>query len=339
MKTKILIWGLGDRTAKFMERGYFDHCTVTVIVDTYSAVGSYKGHRVIRPSDVACHIQKADYIVVCNQFYSEIIGQMIELGIPLAKVIITDNVTDAFYLPFYERAKDILPEVYEVTKNRIIKSVKLNERDYSDDQTIFKDKRFDNPEYYQDYFRYRTFEFVCEEIAQADIQGAVAELGVFRGTFSALINKKFPDRKLYLFDTFEGFDEREAESEKNSGRCNESFIRSHKDTSVEIMLRSLPYPEQAIVCKGFFPESLTEDASRESFAFVSLDVDFEESTYHGLEFFYPRMSEGGYIFLHDYNTFFLGGVKAAVQRYEKAMGIRLKKIPLADRAGTLVIVK
>lgn len=45
------------------------------------------------------------------------------------------------------------------------------------------------------------------------------------------------------------------------------------------------------------------------------------------------------IFIHDYNTFFLEGVRAAVKRFEDASGKRLKKLPLADRAETLVILK
>ena len=75
------------------------------------------------------------------------------------------------------------------------------------------------------------------------------------------------------------------------------------------------------------------------YAFVSIDVDFEESIYSGLEFFYPRLSNGGYIFLHDYNSAFLHGVKNAVRRYESDNGIRIIKVPIADRAGTLIITK
>lgn len=41
------------------------------------------------------------------------------------------------------------------------------------------------------------------------IEGSVAEAGVYQGNFSAVINKCFPTRKLYLFDTFEGFDSKE----------------------------------------------------------------------------------------------------------------------------------
>ena len=41
---------------------------------------------------------------------------------------------------------------------------------------------------------------------------SVAEGGVFRGDFAKYINKVFPDSKLYLFDTFEGFDSRDVDS-------------------------------------------------------------------------------------------------------------------------------
>lgn len=81
------------------------------------------------------------------------------------------------------------------------------------------------------------------------------------------------------------------------------------------------------------------EASRELYAFVSIDVDFEDSIYEGLRFFYPRMNDRGVIFLHDYNSAFLSGVKSALKRYEQELGFLLRKIPLADRAGTLAIVK
>lgn len=74
------------------------------------------------------------------------------------------------------------------------------------------------------------------------------------------------------------------------------------------------------------------------FGFVSLDVDFEESTLNGLRFFYPRLIEGGYIFVHDYNHASLKGVKRAIERYESEIGT-LKKFPLPDSNGSLIITK
>ena len=59
----------------------------------------------------------------------------------------------------------------------------------------------------------------------------------------------------------------------------------------------------------------------------------------GLRFFYPRVVSGGIIFVHDYNTYYLEGIKKAVKRYEREIGRRFNKIPIADRAGTLIVLK
>lgn len=42
----------------------------------------------------------------------------------------------------------------------------------------------------------------------------MAELGVYKGKFAVEINKLFPYKKLYLFDTFEGFFSQDIDIEK-----------------------------------------------------------------------------------------------------------------------------
>lgn len=335
---KILIWGAGKRTAAYIERGLFRGANILAIVDSYVTEKVFCGYAVIRPDKIAGY-KTYDYIVVNNQFYREILRRLFELQVPIDKIIITDHVKEEPFRTCFEKAKGVIPKIYDLNKNIFKQIVKVNERDLCDDKTIYSDDYFKEPEYNSDYFRYRTFEFVAEEIIRKNIRGELAELGVFRGLFSAVINYRFPERKLYLFDTFEGFDEQEAKKEYEQGRCGLEFIDGHKNTSVEQMMNHIPFPEKVRICKGFFPESVTEDAKKEKYAFVSLDVDFEESTYEGLKFFYPRLSKGGYIFLHDYNTYFLGGIKVAVEKYEEYLGEKLKSVPIADRAGTLIIIK
>lgn len=46
-------------------------------------------------------------------------------------------------------------------------------------------------------------------IHEKNILGSVAEAGVFQGEFASVINSSFPEKILYLFDTFEGFDARD----------------------------------------------------------------------------------------------------------------------------------
>lgn len=187
-----------------------------------------------------------------------------------------------------------------------------------------------------DYVRSKSFELAVKEIRKRKVLGAVAEVGVFRGEFAQYINWAFPDWKLYLFDTFDGFDASEALKEMREGNCTEAFVEAYKQTNLKTVLDRMTSLDNIVIKQGFFPQSL--GGLEEKFTFVSIDVDFEDSIYEGLKYFYPRLSEGGYIFVHDYNSDLLG-VEKAIDKYEKENGIMLHKVPLADKSGTLVITK
>ena len=79
------------------------------------------------------------------------------------------------------------------------------------------------------------------------------------------------------------------------------------------------------------------ESLEDTFAFVSLDCDWEESLYQGLKYFYPRLREGGYIMVHDYNNV-LECAKKALQRYEKECG-RVPKVPICDAQGSIILTK
>lgn len=177
-----------------------------------------------------------------------------------------------------------------------------------------------------DWVRFKTLEAICRELG--GVPGAIAELGVFRGEFAAEMNALLPERRLYLFDTFAGFDPEED--------APEGLAAAHENASAAAVLQRLPHAEQAVVRAGIFPETAAglED---ETFALVSLDADLEESTLAGLRWFVPRMAEGGYLLLHDWNHPGLPGVRAAVERYETETGQRLRGVPVCDITGSFII--
>jgi len=162
-----------------------------------------------------------------------------------------------------------------------------------------------------DYIRASTLELIAREIYEKDIPGHTAELGVYRGDFAKLINRAFPDRKLYLFDTFEGFDKRDVEVEltNNYSTGEQDFSQ----TSVDLVLSKMEHREQCIVKKGYFPE--TTRGIDEKFAFVSIDVDLYAPMYEGLQYFYDHLQKGGYIMLHDYNNDGYKGIKNALRKF------------------------
>lgn len=336
---KIVLWGIGERTEYYMKLNYFSNCIIEGFVCTNRVEKNFWGKKVYDVDELKKIQDTIDYIVIANEFFEEIIVECESAGIDIEKIVMTDNIPLLPYKNYYKRLRDISAELYELLESTPYILVKKNEYDCVDKNIKIGLGKYNRSIYMQDYVRYRTFEMVASEIKKNNLVGAVAELGVFRGCFSSLINEIFLDKDIYLFDTFEGFDEDEAERELSNGTCEERFIQEHKDTSVELMLRNLKYPENAKICKGFFPDSISEEAKNAQFAFASIDVDFEDSMYEGLKFFYPRMARTGIIFVHDYNTFFLEGIKKAIERYENEIGKKLYKIPIADRAGTLVIIK
>jgi O-methyltransferase len=186
---------------------------------------------------------------------------------------------------------------------------------------------------YFDYIRLSTLELVGNEINAKGIKGNVAELGVYKGKFARYINQYFPDRILYLFDTFEGFDNRDVVREKNEHFS--SGDQDFSDTSVAAVLRLMPFPAKCRPVKGFFPESAM--GIEDTFAFVSLDADLYEPIYSGLQFFYPRLIKGGYIFIHDFNNDLYKGSRKAVEQFcvEHNIGF----VPLPDSGGSAIITK
>ena len=178
-----------------------------------------------------------------------------------------------------------------------------------------------------DYVRLATLELLCRRLA--DVPGAAAELGVYRGFFARCINQLLPERKIYLFDSFEGFAEEAC--------ATDSFQAAHANTTIEKVLAILPYPEKVILKPGFFPESL--GGLEEQFCLVSLDVDFYQTTLEGLRYFWPRIAEGGYLLLHDWGSPKLPGVAKALQDFERENGCRIPAIPLCDVGGSLILCK
>lgn len=173
----------------------------------------------------------------------------------------------------------------------------------------------------------------AEMIQERNIKGDCCELGVFRGEFAAEINRCLADRKLYLFDTFEGFDD--ADLKEETGKTG--FHPDFSQTSISTVLSALPHPENAVIVKGRFPDSLEDTDLPEKLCFVSLDADLYEPTIQGLNLFWPRLSEGGMILVNDCESLQFPGVGRAVNEFCSRNG--LFNIPLNDLHGSVILLK
>lgn len=174
---------------------------------------------------------------------------------------------------------------------------------------------------------------VSERLAKEGIKGAVAEAGVFRGEFAKEINKFFPESRCYLFDTFEGFDERDFKFEERASMIED--VNHFKSTSEQLVFDKMPFKDNVILKKGYFPESIGD--LEEEFVFVNLDMDLYKPTIEGLRYFFPRMKEGGVILVHDYFTESYPNIEKCIDDFEREIGIRLYKLPIGDDISMAII--
>ena len=181
-----------------------------------------------------------------------------------------------------------------------------------------------------DYFRYATLGLALRRILTDNIPGSLAELGVYQGNMSRFIHLLAPERPLYLFDTFEGFPQADVQFDGH----RDMF----KDTSVELVMSKLTDTNHVHIRKGYVPDTLA-GLEAEEFAFVLSDLDLYKATRDSLEFFYPRLVSGGYLFVHDYNNPPDPAMLVNRAMSDFMAGKPERVIEIADKWGTALIRK
>ncbi len=165
--------------------------------------------------------------------------------------------------------------------------------------------------------------------------GAMAELGVYKGLTAKLFRLLAPNRSLYLFDTFEGFNEKDIKSEVQQTGLRKLEGR-FSDTSLSAVKAFVGNAANVHFIKGWFPDSMRGLEIPDTFAFVHLDADLYEPTKAGLEFFYPKLVPGGVLIAHDYNNSYVGSRRAIDEFFVDKPET---PVQVPDEAGSVVIIK
>lgn len=176
---------------------------------------------------------------------------------------------------------------------------------------------------------------LLRSVVERGVEGDFAELGVYKGYSARLVHHYAPERALHLFDTFVGFDSQDVANERAKTGL-QANSRTFSDTSVELVLGNIaPQNGNVHVYPGRFPESVPMSLNETTFALAHLDADLYEPILAGLEFFYPRVTSGGFILVHDFNSW--PGARKAVLSFLR--GKREIPIPMPDKSGSALIVK
>ena len=312
----IYVWGTGCGASELIEQG-LTMDRIEAFIDSFPSGDTFLGKPVLLPRQLP--VENCDLLIVTTRHADAVAETCAGLGIPKEKVLFLKNnyklrdrnqACHAGEILGQELLDRLLPKQHIVPAPAQLADTRLPERDLSND-----------------YVRLATLELLCRRLE--NVPGAAAELGVYRGFFARCINQLLPERRLYLFDSFEGF--------APEACASASFQAAHRNTAVEKVLAIMHHPEKVVVKPGFFPASL--DGLEERFCLVSLDVDFEQATLDGLRYFWSRLELGGYLLLHDWGSLKLPGVAKALTAYEAEIGCKLPAVPLCDVGGTLVLCK
>lgn len=280
------------------------------------------GHRVDAPDSLK--EVDFDFVLVTARAGNAMRNQLLEMGVDREQILL-------FHSSFDSGVRKMVNHDMEALNRHL--GIGLHPLSLCTMQ-LWPESRSEGTTSEDDFCRIMSIQLAAQRIVERRVPGAIAELGVYRGELAAILNRLFPDRTLYLFDTFEGFSQNDL-SDGQEGKHSQAAVGDFQDTSLDMVLSRMAYPDKVIVRKGYFPA--TTEGLDDSFAFVSLDVDLYKPTLAGLNYFYPRLAKGGCIFIHDYNNRRYKGVRSAVEEFVDATGAPLVQIP--DFAGTAILPK
>lgn len=184
------------------------------------------------------------------------------------------------------------------------------------------------------------------------IPGDIVECGVWKGgsiMLSALTLLKSNDieRKIYLYDTYEGMPEPTNRDVRYydglSAREKWKVIKDENKKwfygpleEVKKNLYSTGYPKENLIFIEGKVENTIPGTIPKKISILRLDTDWYESTYHELKHLFPILSENGVLILDDYG--FWKGAKEATDKYikENKIKIFLNRIDGTGRVGIKV---
>ena len=189
---------------------------------------------------------------------------------------------------------------------------------------------------------YNTLQFFR---ATRHIEGRVAECGVFKGQsayvfcrYQKLVTSEFAGENFCLFDSFEGLSN--PKSEDSIQDLKSIFIdqkyraKGAFHGELEAVRKALEDFPKITYYPGWIPD-IFKDVTETQYSFVHIDVDLYEPTKGAIEYFFPRLRDGGAIVCDDYGFLHWPGAKQAIDEYCIPRGIPV----ISLTTGQCVVLK
>lgn len=176
------------------------------------------------------------------------------------------------------------------------------------------------------------------------VKGDFVEMGCYKGDTSLLLaevlreynrggaveksvenfEEKFEEKRLWIYDSFEGLPEKSLADESALGvdfKRGELSV-TKREVKERFLRAGLPVP---VIKKGWFKDLAADDLPVE-IALAFLDGDLYDSIRDSLRLVGPKMAEGGVILVHDYANPALPGVAKAVDEWMAGKDLKLERV-------------
>ncbi|HJR74839.1 MAG TPA: TylF/MycF/NovP-related O-methyltransferase [Luteimonas sp.] len=157
------------------------------------------------------------------------------------------------------------------------------------------------------------------------LSGDMAECGCYEGASAFFMLQASSHGTLYLFDSFQGLSE--PDDQDLQGKTGvRNWEAGDLNSSEQTLRRNLNAYDRFVVLPGWIPARFAYVSERR-FRLVHIDVDLYQPTKDSLEFFYPRMVEGGAIVIDDYGFLTCPGARTAADEFAASVGKRMLHLP------------
>ncbi|MBC7873214.1 MAG: class I SAM-dependent methyltransferase [Ferruginibacter sp.] len=192
------------------------------------------------------------------------------------------------------------------------------------------------------YTLYQTVKYIIKN----NIEGDFAECGVWKGGSCMLIayvlqQAGISNRKIYMYDTFEGMtkpgemDGQEEKDQWERGRVTDTLNNMCYSPieEVKVNINSTGYhPGNIMMVKGRVEDTLPGTMPAK-ISLLRLDTDWYESTRHEMQHLYPLLVKNGVLIVDDYGAW-QGARKAVDEYFSTIPNVFLGRI---DYTGRIVI--
>ncbi len=189
-----------------------------------------------------------------------------------------------------------------------------------------------------------------EYVVKNNIEGDFVECGVWRGGSSMMIAMALQyfgstDRRIYLYDTYEGMSEPTEHDKRFDGLTAEQQLGQEDKAiatsvwcyadlnDVQNNMNATKYPQNNIHFVKGKVEDTIPNVMPIKIALLRLDTDWYASTYHELKYLFPLLAKTAPLIIDDYGHW--QGAREAVHTYfkENNINILLNRIDYTGRIG------